>query len=444
MIDERWKAELTILGAAYNDKKNSKYIFSELSADSFEEEPIAEAFNKLKKFWLEHGSNDFTPLANVFTDQDRLTIDNTVMFWMPSIDIKPFIDTFKEGVLVEKAKDIASRMLTATSADEISSLDAELQKTIRGAVRNKPLSYAEYMAEFAYRMTTPIDTISTGFSKFDNKLLIERGDFIILMGEQSAGKTALSIALAVNMAKQGYKVMYYSLETSDKGVLDRATSMKSGAKLRNIMRHDLTEDDMTRIGETMDDLSRLPLYVVEAAGWNVNRIGSDAVANDADVIFIDYIGLVRGSGRSRYEEATNVSLDLHTLAQKNKITVIALSQMNRESNNERATGKNGKPSKSLPTMHDAKDTGQLESDADAMLALKRIDSGKDRFEKTRWRTDAVIVKNKKGMLGNIPFWFDGETQRFTELSDREIAEERSNPVVAREYSNIHTIERDRN
>ncbi len=437
MIDERWKAELAILGGAYYDKQNSAYIFSELSADYFEEEPIGAAFTKLQRYWNEKHSNDFAPVVNLLSNQDKLVIDNTAMVYMPSLDIKAFIETFKKSILVDKAKAIATQMLSVESVEDIASLDAELQKTISGAIRNKPLSFAEYMAQFAYRMTTPIDMIRTGFGKFDNKLLIERGDFIILMGEQSAGKTALSINLAVNMAKQGYKVIYYSLETSDYGVLDRAISMTSGAKLRNIMRHDLSEDDMTRVGEIQDDITSLPLSVVEAAGWNATRIGNDAIANKADIIFIDYVGLVRGTGRSKYEETTNVSLELHTIAQKNKITIVALSQMNRESNNDKPN-KNGKKVNTLPTMHDAKDTSQLESDADAMIALKRKDVGRERFEKTRWRTDAVIVKNKKGMLGNIGFWFDGETQRFTELSEREVEEENANRVVSVEYNNFRS------
>ena len=431
MID-RWKNELTILGALLTDKANTSYIFSELSEDYFEEETIAGVFRKARKLWKETGSNDFSALANSYTEEESNITDNIYMVYMPSIETRPFVDEFKKSVLVEKIKDTAEKMLRTDDLDEITNCDTEIQNYLRGASRIRPMSFADYISNFANRMTTPIEAIKTGFGKFDQKLLIERGDFIILMGEQSAGKTALSIGMAVNMAKQGHNVYYYSLETSDNGVFDRANAIYTGAKLGNILRHDLTEDDMTRVGEKMDEMEKLPFHVVEAATWNVSRIANDAVANKADVIFIDYVGLLKGSGRSRYEEMTNISTDLHTMAQHNKITVIALSQMNRESNNERDSKKI-----QLPTMHDAKDTGQLESDADAMIALKRRDAGKDRFEKSRWRTDALIVKNKKGMLGNIAFWFDGETQRFTEVSDRELDAEKIR-VVKREVENIRT------
>ena len=41
-----------------------------------------------------------------------------------------------------------------------------------------------------------------------------------------------------------------------------------------------------------------------------------ALLERAEVIFIDYLGLLRGTGKTRYEQVTQISVDLHVMAQQ--------------------------------------------------------------------------------------------------------------------------------
>ena len=141
----------------------------------------------------------------------------------------------------------------------------------------------------------------------------------------------------------------------------------------------------------------MPITIVEAAGWTVDRIRSEAIRLNADVVFIDYIGLIKGNGRSRYEETTSISIDLHTMAQSTGITIVCLSQQGRGSDD---------------SMHSLKDSGQLESDADMVLILTKKE---DNREKAKWETDLTIAKNKKGRVGAISMLFDGTCQKFTQI-----------------------------
>ena len=108
---------------------------------------------------------------------------------------------------------------------------------------------------------------------------------------------------------------------------------------------------------------------------------------------------MRDEAQGRYEKLTNISIGLHTLAQQSQITVIALSQLNREGRGE-------------PTMESLRESGQIEQDADAILLLHAPDDIESEERKI------IVAKNKEGRVGCIECRFDGTIQRFSELETR--------------------------
>ena len=91
---------------------------------------------------------------------------------------------------------------------------------------------------------------------------------------------------------------------------------------------------------------------------------------------------------------TNISMDLHTLAQQTEITVIALSQLKRSD-------------KATPTMQELRESGQIEQDADAILLLYQPKEDEPRRK-------LYIAKNKEGETGEISLHFEGIYQKFWE------------------------------
>lgn len=68
----------------------------------------------------------------------------------------------------------------------------------------------------------------------------------------------------------------------------------------------------------------------------------------------------------------------------------------------------------VPSTADLKESGQLEQDADAVLLLVEKVVTNDRGESFQ----ASLAKNKEGLTGTIPIWFDKERQRFLEIDAR--------------------------
>lgn len=239
--------------------------------------------------------------------------------------------------------------------------------------------------------------ISTGFSRLDRNLWIEAGDYIIIGGRPSAGKTALTLQMALHMSKTR-RVLYFSLETSARKLYDRAIANFAMVPLGRIKAHALTDDDWQRVTQAYDAFSRLRLEVVPASGWTVEQIRAKAIQSRAEVVFIDYITLIQATGRTMLERATQISIALHTFSQQCGVAVFALSQLNREGAGN-------------PDMTSIRESGQIEQDADAVLLLYQPDE--DEAERAL-RT----AKNKEGRTGELMLRFDGQHQRFFELETR--------------------------
>lgn len=301
--------------------------------------------------------------------------------------------TIKENYIINKIKNKALKLTTLT---DLSEMQTEIEKLSRLANYSKDdgeLSAYDGVMKFYSELNKKKEYIKTGFKVLDKKTFITKGDYIVIGGRPSAGKTAFALELATNMAKK-LNVVFFSLETSNEKIYDRIMANKATVRLEKIKNRTVEKEDNDNIVEAMEIVSKLNFKTVKASGKTVSWIKSKALKLKADIIIIDYIGLIKSEGKSRYEKVTNISLDLHTLAQSLGITVIALSQLNR----------NGK---GRPTMEDLRESGQIEQDADLIILLHN-DKDNDKYE-------VIVEKNKEGETGLIPFKFFGETQKFLEV-----------------------------
>ena len=137
------------------------------------------------------------------------------------------------------------------------------------------------------------------------------------------------------MAKK-YRVGYFSLETNKSKLIDRAMSHLSQVPLRKIKEEDLNDADWAALAAAGTALASLSIDFIDASGMSVRDIQAIALNKRHQVVVVDYLQLVIDSGKGRYEQVTNISQGLHTMAQSNGIAVIALAQLSRP---EKTNGK---------------------------------------------------------------------------------------------------------
>ena len=99
-------------------------------------------------------------------------------------------------------------------------------------------------------------------------------------------------------------------------------------------------------------------------------------------------------------------MQLHTMAQTTGRLVVALAQLNRGGDEK-------------PSMHDLKESGQIEQDADAVILLGKKDNCDESGQVIGTKYCFILAKNKRGECAELPITFDGTYQRFKEVADYE-------------------------
>lgn len=257
------------------------------------------------------------------------------------------------------------------------------------------VSAADGYNNFIASIGKPKEYVRTGISSLDHYVKMSKGDFVCVGGRPSSGKTALTLQLMLSIA-QRQNVVFFSLETTAEKLFERLISSYTSVSFDDVKQGTISAEQLKNIRSIcVGRFDKLNFTIVKASGWSTEQIRSKALQLKADVIFIDYLGLIKpSSGKSQYEKVTQTSIELHTMAQVDKILVVSVVQLNRLSNGGE------------PDMTSLRDSGQIEQDADVILLLHTPDDN-EKHHKT-----LTIAKNKEGLQGKIEFDFAGEIQKF--------------------------------
>jgi replicative DNA helicase len=318
-------------------------------------------------------------------------------------NVREYITLTVEQSKLAKLKDLGASLVGCVDAAEAQSLLAQANRIAGGRPSVRVVSMEQGLLDFYERQRTEAVHIPWGLPKVDGAMMSEFGDFIILGGEPSTGKTALSLQIAWTQA-QKHRVGYFSLETKPEKIVDRAVSAAAGVDFGRIKRHKMEPEDWEACEARSSSMVGRKLDIIQAGGLSVLDIQAMTAAGRYEIIYIDYIQLVAPEDRRRsdFEQVTQISKDLHTLAQTTGVTVIALSQLTRP----KVTGNKV----AAPGMHSLRQSGQLEQDADGVL-LMYLENPNDTSSRRRLQ----IAKNKEGEAGGgVWLVFDGAHQRFRE------------------------------
>ena len=260
--------------------------------------------------------------------------------------------------------------------------------------------------------------ISTGFIDLDRMTSgLNNSDLIILAARPAMGKTAFALNLALNAGKEQKNVLVFSLEMPAQQLYQRLLSIESGIpqhKLKNVY---LEEDEWTKLTVATLNLSKTSIFVADLPYTNVLEIRSYArkmkSQNQLDLIIIDYLQLINGTGRggsefSRQQEISDISRSLKGLARELDVPVIALSQLSRavESRVDKR-----------PMLSDLRESGAIEQDADIVAFLYREEYYIPETE-NKGITELIIGKHRNGATGTVKLNFLSEFTKFTNYTDQ--------------------------
>lgn len=376
-------------------------VMVEVDDSDFETKELQEAFNAIKGYWELRGYVDVVDLRETHKNVADLIVEcskacETECVVLSRERMGEWAKRIKENAALRRFQSLAVESASAlTTYEDLSEIYQQMGEAMSlKAEEEDAWTYEDVLNDYVLHMDEKPVYIKTGLERLDEALHISLGDFIIIGGRPSAGKTALSLQIAASMAKQDYIVYYFSLETSKRKLGARLMANQIYCPLDTVKNKAVSLSEIDGQAKNM----KMPLYIRSAAGKNVAWIKAQALRKKAQVIFVDYLQLIHETGaKDRYAAITAISIALHELAQTTGIVVVALAQLNRNPSKPGAT----------PTNSDLRESGQIEQDADAIILLSGDNPDKYLFR---------LSKNKEGEIGDLPITFNKQIQRFQEYT----------------------------
>ena len=376
-------------------------VMVEVDDSDFETKELQEAFNAIKGYWERRGYVDVVDLRETHKNVADLIVECSKACEAECVVLSrermgEWAKRIKENAALRRFQSLAVESASAlTTYEDLSEIYQQMGEAMSlKAEEEDAWTYEDVLNDYVLHMDEKPVYIKTGLERLDEALHISPGDFIIIGGRPSAGKTALSLQIAASMAKHNYTVYYFSLETSKRKLGARLMANQIYCPLDTVKNKAVSLNEIDGQAKNM----KMPLYIRSAAGKNVAWMKAQALRKKAQVIFVDYLQLIHETGaKDRYAAITAISIALHELAQTTGIVVVALAQLNRNPSKPGAT----------PTNSDLRESGQIEQDADAIILLSGDNPDKYLFR---------LSKNKEGEIGDLPITFNKQIQRFQEYT----------------------------
>ena len=142
-------------------------------------------------------------------------------------------------------------------------------------------------AEIAYKADGKLSGLTTGLDELDKSISgLHHSDLLIIAGRPGMGKTTVAMNIAFNAANaifnkranDKYKgaVIFFSLEMSNQQLAARILSSQSKIPASNMRDGHLTDEDIMKMSEYANALSKLPLIIDDTANMSVAMIKTRA------------------------------------------------------------------------------------------------------------------------------------------------------------------------
>jgi len=249
------------------------------------------------------------------------------------------------------------------------------------------------------------------------------GEYRIIGGRPGIGKTTLMWEMAQSVAKND-NTLFCSLEMPWGDIMDRVAATKCNTSPIAIRSGKWSEKEEKGIIEAIGEVSESNMYFISKSssgqefGITTGLLYSMAIhmklSYGLSAIFVDYIQLFADEyGRSPYERIGYISSRLKNMAQSLEVPIVCACQLTRHL--EQQLDKR-------PALHDLRDSGRLEEDADVVIFIYRDDYYGDlKNEETIGKAELIIAKQRQGEANiSIPLIWNGRKRCYEERTERNV------------------------
>ncbi|MEO6605260.1 MAG: replicative DNA helicase, partial [Aeromicrobium sp.] len=250
-----------------------------------------------------------------------------------------------------------------------------------------------------------LDRLTTGF---------RAGQMIVVAARPGVGKSTLGLDFCRSASiRHQIPSAIFSLEMTGSEIAMRMLSAETKVNVSQMRGGGMSQRDWDAIAKAMPRVQSAPMVIDDSPNMTMPEIRSKArrikKTHGLGFMVIDYLQLMTSGKRveNRQVEVSEFSRQIKLLAKELEIPVVAISQLNRGS--EQRTDK-------TPMLSDLRESGSIEQDADIVMLLNRPDAYGAGESERPGEADIIIAKNRSGPVNRVAVSFQGHYSRFTPMA----------------------------
>ncbi len=217
----------------------------------------------------------------------------------------------------------------------------------------------------------------------------------VIAARTGVGKSAFALNIANDLADK-YKILYFNLEMTEKEIYQRLMAIESGVPIHNFQY--LKDVQLNKLQYAAERFERLDMKIYNGSKSvdGIRKIVARECRKEHCVVFIDHIGyIINKKLTNTRERVQQTMIDLNNLSKDFNCTIFALSQLNRDADEN-------------PKLTNLKDSGEVEQTAHSIVLLN--DLTKD-FSDGTPLYELICAKNR-GKTGRREAVFNKQNQQF--------------------------------
>jgi replicative DNA helicase len=247
--------------------------------------------------------------------------------------------------------------------------------------------------------------VPTRFPSIDRAISggFRRGDLIVIGGDDSAGCSALSLAIALRVSP---RALVLTGEMQAERAYERALAMGAKVSLESLRLGAVTEEERVRLAAAAVILrDRAPVIETMTSGTLADIDRAVEATPDASLVVVDPLECLLDRDSGRDEALGFAVLSLKRLALQRQVAVLLtthLPQLARERQDRR------------PRLPDFGLGGAIGTHADLVLGLYREELYESDLG-VSGAAELLLLKNRDGAKGYVDLYFDHRFSRFEDV-----------------------------
>lgn len=380
----------------------------DLNGDDFYDPKRGDLFDAMKDMWRR------SIPVEAFTLSETRPADASDLFGLtdaavPVPSVPYYADAIKRDGLRRRLAGVGARLAQFEPGMDSAAVAEEARKLVDdaiGQVGQRVRFVADVLPDVIERMNakevfvpSPWPTLNAAIGGF------RPGAVYVVAARPGMGKTVIGAQIAAELASRG-NVAFSSLEMTADELVSRFVAERLAINVGRVKDARMNERDWDVFNRDREKVESLRIAIDDRSGIGASdvRMFARSVSRNGKLagVIVDYMQLMTSRQKmDRHLQVAEFSRQLKIMAKDFQVPVIALSQLNR--NSERSID-------SVPKLSDLRESGAIEQDADVVMLLRR----EGEYPQESLILD--VAKNRHGEIGEVKLHWDGQFSRAVEWS----------------------------